>query len=160
MIHFFWVFFPTEWNFSIKPKMCMCVCVCVCVWVYSRVHLTNVLLTGLCLFIFHLEAKVFFPFQLHPAVFFIPLEILDPTPSFQKFSSNFMTAVNLWLSDVLSWIFLFFAFSFEVPVKDTSKRTAQFFNTWVLSGSSYTNLHSSLLSNAGPSTPLPKEKYI
>lgn len=43
-----------------------------CVCVYSRVHLTNVLLTGLCLFIFHLESKVFFPFQLHPAVFFIP----------------------------------------------------------------------------------------
>ena len=103
----------------------MCVCVCV----YSRVHLTNVLLTGLCLFIFHLESKVFFPFQLHPAVFFIPPEILHPTLSFQKFSSNFMTAVNLWLSDVLELNFLFFAFSLEVPVKDTSKRTAQFFNT-------------------------------
>ena len=40
-----------------------------------------------------------------------------------------MTAVNLRLSDVLELNFLFFAFSLEVPVKDTSKRTAQFFNT-------------------------------
>lgn len=34
------------------------------------------------------------------------LAILDPTLSFQKFSSGSMTAVNLWLSDVLELNFL------------------------------------------------------
>lgn len=80
----------------------------------------------LCLFILPLGAEVFFPFQLCPTVFFFPA-ILDPTLSFQKFSSSIMTAVNLWLSDVLELNFLFFAFSLAVLAKDTSKKNHMIF---------------------------------
>lgn len=60
----------------------------------------------------------------------------------------------------LSWIFCSLLSLLKCRSKDTSKRTTQFFNTWVLSASSYTNLHSSSCQMLGHHSSTKGEIYL
>lgn len=93
----FWTFFPTV-TFFLQ-------CACGIVEFTSFVHYID------CNYIFSFPSRTwgFLLLSSLPSCVFFPA-ILDLTLPFQKFSSSVMTAVNLWVSDVLELNFLFFAF--------------------------------------------------